>query len=536
MSGGGADGEAQLTLRWPYRSGYFLHRKGLFATTFLEQLSELRRTKRLGARTAAGGTIRSSDVEVALQRACVESEARDSAQLANCRVIMLPAYSMRRTGGERKAVAEEKSDGAQASVRFEDIALDGVPFTLRYRAPFPVDLILTPTEIRAYSDLFSYLLALHAVRARVQTSWMSLSKAQRSRRRFTGAGEGGSDRMEERGRRHLLRMACGAAREGLWFLEVLGDHVQTDIIEVQYSKFLHQLQSLRPSDVPPSEAEEDPTASHYGDTPLPPRDTRHGAHLRRVSSLQALDDRRSPRSNNTDTRSLAPPSVGDTMLRRALGARPSRSPMARSAVEGAYLPHMTRAGTSLTAGAPGQETHAGLDFATSRATHQAFLSYVLDGLLLTNSAASACIWRILQTCLRFAALIEQWGGDVLPELLSEGSVAGEDGGPAGGVQTTLQERTKLVAEVTEALRHHIDAFFRLLSDASTSSASGSLTRAPPMSMANGAPSTPRTGKREAVDGMMAARQEAQSAAAHHHEQLLLRLDFNSVLSRRSAKS
>lgn len=59
-----------------------------------------------------------------------------------------------------------------------------------------------------------------------------------------------------------------------------------------------------------------------------------------------------------------------------------------------------------------------------RSTHAAYLAFVQDGTLLSSPAASGIIRAVLETCDRFVGLVERWGGDVLPDLLTEGSLSG----------------------------------------------------------------------------------------------------------------
>lgn len=230
-----------------------------------------------------------------------------------------------------------------------------------------------------------------------------------------------------------------------------------------------------------------------------------------------------------------------------------------------------------TPGGEGKEgrNSSGLDFATSRSMHQAFLSFVLDGLLLTSTEASTCVRRILQTCLRLAALVDRWGGDVLPDLLSEGSVlaSSTQGGGQGAeeqqayegseISATLRERSRMIGEVAEvrqnrswppadfsdcfahfllqALRMHLDEFFAILSRASSMPSStlpkeetqrGSHARdAQTASITNAAPGTKQQTK---TTTNAAARLDADSGARRHLEQLLLVLDYNGYLSARTA--
>ena len=86
-----------------------------------------------------------------------------------------------------------------------------------------------------------------------------------------------------------------------------------------------------------------------------------------------------------------------------------------------------------------------LDFTTLRSIHTTYLERLLTGSLLANPALTNIIRMILEVCERFAAQVERWGGDVLPALLFEGSIA------AGGnkVGDMVAERYGIVSEIDE---------------------------------------------------------------------------------------
>lgn len=52
--------------------------------------------------------------------------------------------------------------------------------------------------------------------------------------------------------------------------------------------------------------------------------------------------------------------------------------------------------------------------------HSRHLSFLREGLLIADHGFAIIIRDILETCKRFTGLVERWGGDVLPELLTEG--------------------------------------------------------------------------------------------------------------------
>ena len=87
-----------------------------------------------------------------------------------------------------------------------------------------------------------------------------------------------------------------------------------------------------------------------------------------------------------------------------------------------------------------------LDFTTLRAIHTNYLSRLLDGCLLTSPNLTSVVRQILDVCERFTALVERWGGDILPALLFEGSLRTENNAKVGGL---VQERWSIVAEIDE---------------------------------------------------------------------------------------
>jgi gamma-tubulin complex component 4 len=89
-----------------------------------------------------------------------------------------------------------------------------------------------------------------------------------------------------------------------------------------------------------------------------------------------------------------------------------------------------------------------LDFTTLRNIHTTYLERLLTGCLLANPALTAILRPIFEVCERFVAQVERWGGDVLPALLFEGSLA-----PGGDdrVGAMVQERFQVVSEINEVL-------------------------------------------------------------------------------------
>ncbi|KAF8913147.1 gamma-tubulin ring complex protein [Gymnopilus junonius] len=165
-----------------------------------------------------------------------------------------------------------------------------------------------------------------------------------------------------------------------------------------------------------------------------------------------------------------------------------------------------------------------LDFTTLRTIHTTYLGRLLDGCLLTNPNLAAVLRQILDVCERFTALVERWGGDILPALLFEGSLRTETDEKVGGL---VQERWSIVAEIDETLRSQLESFYENLTtsmsqqpfsttvDASKSGIIG-------VSMMN--QTTHNISRTKIIDG-------ESSQSWRHVERLLLRLDFNGGLSK-----
>lgn len=107
--------------------------------------------------------------------------------------------------------------------------------------------------------------------------------------------------------------------------------------------------------------------------------------------------------------------------------------------------HRSRTGTVEPAIGSGSSHH--LDFTTLRTIHHDYLERIVVGTLLSNQPLTSTIWSLLQLCNRFVVQIEHWGGDVLPELLIEGSINNAENERVGDM---VRERLAAVAQITQA--------------------------------------------------------------------------------------
>ncbi|PCH34048.1 hypothetical protein WOLCODRAFT_87225 [Wolfiporia cocos MD-104 SS10] len=185
------------------------------------------------------------------------------------------------------------------------------------------------------------------------------------------------------------------------------------------------------------------------------------------------------------------------------------------------LPASHSAASNASAGAAAQ-----LDFTTLRQIHTTYLERLLTGSLLSNPPLTAIIRMILEVCDRFVAQVERWGGDVLPALLFEGSLAAG----ASRVGEMVQERQAVVADINETLHALLESFYEQLSLSTTTqpfSAAADASR----SVLYGTSVGNASGFQTFVRPKRGRRGEGDEEVRRHVERLLLRLDFNGGFSK-----
>ncbi|KAL6304804.1 gamma-tubulin ring complex protein [Sparassis latifolia] len=166
-----------------------------------------------------------------------------------------------------------------------------------------------------------------------------------------------------------------------------------------------------------------------------------------------------------------------------------------------------------------------LDFSTLRNIHTTYLERLLTGSLLSNPALTAIIRMILEVCERFVAQVERWGGDVLPALLFEGSLAG--GGDKVGEM--VKERQTMVAEINETLHTLLESFYEQLSLSTTQQPFSAAADASKSMLYNASMAT-TSGFHTFIRTKRGRRLAGDEEVRRHVERLLLRLDFNGVFS------
>ncbi|KAH7930585.1 hypothetical protein BV22DRAFT_1139635 [Leucogyrophana mollusca] len=169
-----------------------------------------------------------------------------------------------------------------------------------------------------------------------------------------------------------------------------------------------------------------------------------------------------------------------------------------------------------------------LDFTTLRNIHSTYLERLVTGCLLSNPALTAILRPIFEVCERFVAQVERWGGDVLPALLFEGSLAA---GGDGGVGAMVKERRQIVSEINQALHMLLDSFYEQLSLSTSQQPFTAAGDASKSILMNASLANASTFQRTLIRQKGAKGLEGDGEVRRHVERLLLRLDFNGAFSK-----
>ena len=212
-------------------ANYFLLRNGEFGLSLIREIERLKISRLTARNISRSGIIREQDLQLAILRASLGTSAQSDPSFSHLR-MSLP------TGPLRPLLPSLSNPNMSAikstQVNFNDVLL-GTPLTLSYTLHWPLDLFLQPSDLQTYADLFSYISSLRKVHTRVLECWTWLSNAQRARRKWTGLGEGGTEKDSE-GRKVLLRCGWGLVRDMTWFLDTLLAYIMTDVIDVEFRK------------------------------------------------------------------------------------------------------------------------------------------------------------------------------------------------------------------------------------------------------------------------------------------------------------
>ncbi|PWN52680.1 hypothetical protein IE53DRAFT_384863 [Violaceomyces palustris] len=571
---------------------YFLHRNGAFCLSLLSEVEALRRRKLLTSRTPLGAMIRSSDLDLALHRASVGNQAEEDPNLENLKFVIgrrkgggkgdRLSSKGRRWGGGGRGDVDKDHDDDDDPVRFDDL-MTGFPVQLGYTAQFPLDLFLSRSELETYSELFSYLMAIRRTQSKVLETWVSISKSQRTRRKFTVTGEGGVDKREEDDRTKLLRLTWGLNRNMLWFLDTLLGHFQTDVIDVEFRGLISQLISDGGGDEVPQRDDDDDDDSDGDNEEERAGDAKEVDEDLTQTTLTTLsggvESRLKKKPSNPSlmrsSLSRSVKSLNSSFSRQNRSTNPRRSPttnhhhhhpedslmtdrerlsaaLSKRFVAVGLKESLQSSGVSVTNEDGDEETNLGgvrsrsgvgggigttkmmdpkLDFTSLRSRHSLYLESIVQGTLLDSPPALILLRKILESCQSFVNTIQKWNGDVLPSLLSEGSTSLELLYPRGeGAQgkihygKVVMERRGVIQSISEQLNSNLQDFFDLLCRP-TKQEEASFRQ---VSDAQEDLETGRGGGRASPPPPPSSRlTTVELPRRRTTEQLLLRLDFNS---------
>ncbi|ORY34876.1 Spc98 family-domain-containing protein [Naematelia encephala] len=475
---------------------YFLTRSSDYSLALIRELHKLHLDKLITSNPhSSSSAIREQDLHLALLRASVGTSVENDKALDSLR-LHLPQGTLRPLLPSVSARPHVSSSSGDNPIRdlFSSTLL-GAPMELVTTISWPLDLFLTPPTLAAYTDIHAYLFALRDTHARVLDTWSRLSQSQRRRLKWTNTAE------------RDYRAAWGSVRIMLFFLDELLSHFLLDVIDVQHRRLLEELQGAGA-----------PSRGGTGGTPK--------GSL--TSSIQ--------QGSVTTTRQGG--GGGITPAPSIFNGHRAGSPAPSEETHGGFDTATVR---SQAPPVPDKAAHNYLDFLALRQMHARHLAFLREGLLIADRSMAVLLRDIFNTCRRFAGLIERWGGTVMPELLEE-----DDQGKM------VEDRTFAIKETSE-LKQRLQRFTDLLSeffkalldtqnpppagtgtgtgaDISSASAAGiSFSRTARMAQMSRQTSFTAAGARRSKDDGKSA-VEAEVSMGKHIEQLLLRLDFNGVLT------
>ncbi|WVF68561.1 hypothetical protein IAT40_003330 [Kwoniella sp. CBS 6097] len=554
-------------------ANYFLTRKADFATSLLREITRLRLNKLILSNPhSSSSVIWEQDLDLALLRASVGTSAELDKSLDGLRFrleygplrALLPTTPSSKTRNAGK-VGQEDSGSNNEFRRLFSSSLLGTPLELNMTISWPLDLFLSPTALSSYADIHVYLLAFRDTQIKIQDCWRSLTASQRQRRKWTGADEGGLAGQERDARKRLARNAWGTVRIMGWWLDQMIGHFMDDIIHVQHRRLLEQLELVDMESVLAKSGKDHLGGSVRGSLRGSIRENRT-----RTTSPAPIATRDSTRHTYAHTHTSTPSMVD---------GRP-HSPLSETHTWG-------DGGTVRSNKAPPTPTKMTanyLDFLTLRQIHSRHLSFLREGLLISDISLATIIRDILDTCKRFTGLVlDRWGGDVLPHLLEEGFGSGEgerEGEGKTEIGGLVREREETLREINEKLNDLLLEFFSALldsqnpglnSNSGNNNASLDNDNVGDKPKAGERPSFSRTASRTSTTRIQMSRMmsrqasflgnnkstfgrgsgsalatatatatvgekskdmlaESEVALSRHIEQLLLRLDFNGVLT------
>ncbi|KAF8322692.1 hypothetical protein DL93DRAFT_2093269 [Clavulina sp. PMI_390] len=528
-------------------ANFFLMRNGEFGVSLIREIERLKKsrlTPRASSRGPGISVIREQDLALALLRASLGTTAQYDPSLSKLK-FTLP------TGPHRPFLTSLDANPDVSMVSMRSMAAEsnfthvllGTPLELTYTLTWPLDLFLTPADLRLYTHLFAYFSAIRHTHQQVMNCWTTLSNSQRARRRWVGIGEGGDLARGGEGvlRRNVLRCGWGVVREMLRFLDALWGYICIDVVEPQYRALRTALhgRGAGKSRAFSSGTEGSTRRKRRGSTSSARSGTDGDTDAELESTVPDQEYARSATpaaesahsgGRNPSGRSRRSSDAGETT-----GGRSLNRPQWSTAVED--LPS-GRSTTALSS------SSSPLDFATLRTLHSAYLYALSTGSLLANAQCAETIKAIMELCVVFVGTIERWGSDILPGLLEDGSLG------TGDEDRLLKDRWRTIRDVNESLIGFMETFHDQLisslsshaplntNDATTTAGNTSTFFASSSPFAGGGlGNISTTGTGASGKARIASLNRATDAEVRRTvERLLLRLDFNGAGGATAKKS
>ncbi|WWD04306.1 hypothetical protein V865_002375 [Kwoniella europaea PYCC6329] len=480
-------------------SNYFFTRKSDYTLSLLTEIDKLRLTKLiLSNPNSSSSVIREQDLDLALLRSSLGTTAENDKFLEKLKWKMdngpLRAIPSKTPTNTHTTQKEEKKK-SQISTLFS-LTLLGTPVTLTTSISWPLDLFLSPKSMMIHSDIHSYLLSFRYTLMKISNTWLNLSNHQRQNHK-------NQDQKSEV-EKSLDKTCWGTIRQMNWFISELLTHFM-DMIEVQHRHLLQR--------------------------------------------LDIQDEKRSLLNRSSSKGSLR----GSTIGRSSIGPLRGKEVVPKSPLSESHTTNWedrTNTNTYKSNKAPptpnkGEKNY--LDFLTLRSIHSQHLAFLLEALLLSDPSVSSLTRDILDTCRRFTSLVDRW--------YNESPDSEQD---TTSMDQLIQQRLENVKEIDETLHDHMLDFFTILLDSQNPSTSSEGDKDKSSVDGGGGKSFSRTSKMNHISKIMISRQTSfvgsRSIPAskskmekentfgsntgmigmgleRHVEHLLLRLDFNGILTK-----
>ncbi|WWC73574.1 uncharacterized protein I206_107546 [Kwoniella pini CBS 10737] len=482
-----------------FLSNYFFTRKSDFSLSLLREIHKLRLDKLvLSNPNSSSSVIREQDLNLAILRASVGTSAENDNFLDNLKFNM--------QNGPLRAIPSQKAGRTEEDKNQEEYshthklfsnALLGTPINLTTSISWPLDLFLSPKSMSIYSDIHSYLFALRDTQFHLSNSWISITSSQRQFRndRSNPLNTRRSEESEK-----LDKLYWGIMRIMNWFISELLSHFM-DIIDIQHTHLLKHIN-------------------------IDNLDTRSATGLGGSISKNSL---RGSTTTLDKQSSIMTKGIDRTSTNTATTSMTGREGILHSPLSESHnFEEKTTIRSNKIPPTPIKQDKNYLDFLTLRSIHSQHLSFLLEALLLSDPSIASLIRDILNTCKRFTGLIERWNGKLLFNSSEDEN------------EELIKDKTNNMKEIDEILHDQILEFYSILIDSQNPPILSEIDK----SSIETSKSFSKTSKFNQISKIINSRQilkgfskdglslnSINTGSERHIEHLLLRLDFNGILTK-----